>query len=83
VLKTGLSYKDQALLLLYSEVSEAVLVEDLFSWLEYSRMDLFKQRVLAPLHQARHLEWDRDANTVQLSPTGACDVETRILAGEG
>jgi hypothetical protein len=79
VLTPGLGYKDQALLLLYSDVSEAVLVEDLFEWVEYSRLDLFKERVLAPLHQARLVEWDRDAKTVQISPTGARLVEDKIL----
>jgi hypothetical protein len=79
VLTSGLSYKDQALLLLYSDVSEAVLVEDLFEWVEYSRLDHFRQRVLAPLHRARLVEWDRDAKTVQISPTGARTVEDGIL----
>ena len=81
VLTPGLAYKDQTLLLLYYDVSEAVLVEDLFEWVEYSRLDLFKERVLAPLHQARLVEWDRDAKTVQISPIGARVVEDRILQG--
>lgn len=36
VLRRGLDYKSQTLLLLYSEVDEAVLVEDVFDWTEYS-----------------------------------------------
>jgi len=80
VLRTDLDYKSQALLLLYSELSAAVLAEDLFDWTEYARFDHFKARVLKPLHSARLIEWDREAGTIQLSPTGILDVELRILA---
>lgn len=64
---------------LNASVSEAVLVEDLFEWVEYLRFDVFKQRVLAPLHRARLVEWDRDGETVQISPTGAPVAEEGLL----
>jgi hypothetical protein len=56
VLKKGLDYKSQVLLLLYSEVGDAVLIEDLFTWTEYSRMNDFLRHVLTPLHKARLIE---------------------------
>lgn len=79
VLKKGLSYKDQTLLLLYSEVDEAVLVEDLFEWTEYARLADFRRAVLAKLHSERLVEWDRDTETVILSPLGILEVERSIL----
>ena len=79
VLRTGLSMRDQTLLLLYSEVADAVLVEDLFSWTEYARLDHYKSRVLGPLHRERLIEWDRGAEAAILSPIGVEHVESAIL----
>lgn len=79
VLRQGLSMKDQTLLLLYSEVADAVLIEDLFEWTEYARFDHYKARILAPLHQERLIEWDRGTETAVLSPTGVAHVETSTL----
>lgn len=79
VLRPGLDYQAQTLLLLYSDVDEAVLIEDLFEWVEYSRFDNFKTRVLAKLHGDRLIEWDRPTDTAILSPTGIAKVEEEIL----
>ena len=79
VLRTGLSYQEQVLLLLYSEATDAVLVEDLFAWAEHSRLADFKHRVLAPLHQARAIEWDRESDFAVISPSGIAKVEDEIL----
>lgn len=79
VLKKGLDYKAQTLLLLYSEVNEAVLVEDLFEWTEYARMNDFCRHVLTPLHRDRLIEWDKDTDAAIISPTGIRRVETEIL----
>lgn len=79
VLKQGLTYKEQTLLLLYSELSEAVPIEDLFEWTEYSRFASFKVRVLSPLHKGRLIEWDKDTDTALLSPSGIREVEAKIL----
>lgn len=79
VLMQGLDYKGQTLLLLYAEPEEAVLIEDLFEWVEYSRFDNYKVRVLKPLHQERLIEWDRENDTATLSPTGIEEVEKKIL----
>ena len=79
VLKAGLEFKAQTLLLLYSTVNEAVLVEDLFEWTEYSRMDLYKRNVIGSLHKGRLVEWDKETDTVLISPTGITHVERSIL----
>ena len=82
VLKDGLSVKDQALLLLYSSTDSSVLFEDLFDWIEYSNLHVFKNKVLGVLHKQRLLEFDKDNEVVVLSPTGVRYVETYILQNE-
>lgn len=79
VLKVGLEYKAETLLLLYSEVNEAVLIEDLLEWTEYSRMDNYKRNVIGPLHKSRLIEWDQDTDAAMISPTGISQVENEIL----
>ncbi len=79
VLKKGLDYKSQVLLLLYSEVNEAVLIEDLYDWTEYSRMNDFRRHVLTPLHRDRFIEWDKDSDAALLSPIGIQRVESEII----
>ncbi len=79
VLKKGLSFKAQVLLLLYSEVNDAILAEDLYEWTEYSRFPDFKRRVLASLHSDRLIEWDREMDAATLSPSGIQEVEAKIL----
>jgi hypothetical protein len=56
-----------------------VPVEDLLKWVEYSRMNDFRTKVLAPLHDSRLVEFDRETNTVLLSPRGAEETERKIL----
>jgi hypothetical protein len=80
VLKDGLVAKDQALLLLYSAQEGSVLTEDLISWIEYSNPSVFKSKVLSKLHSDRLVEWDRDIESVTLSPKGAKHVEEFLLA---
>jgi len=79
VLRNGLEYKQQVLLLCYQEPERAVLSEDLFSWVEYSYLPMFKKSVLVPLHKKRLIEYDRDSETVTISPLGIRAVEERIL----
>lgn len=79
VLRTDLGYKEQTLLLLYSHPDEAVLIEDLFEWTEYSRLDNYKDRILAQLHKDRLIEWDRSTDAAHISPTGIQQVEDEIL----
>lgn len=79
ILKKGLPFKDQVLLLCYQDPSSAILSEDLFDWVEYSNFSVFKNKVLAPLHKERLIEYDQSADCVTISPLGAKDVQDRIL----
>jgi len=80
ILREGLNYRDQTLLLLYSEENIFVSVRDIFDWIEYSRLNNFRARILKPLHQSRLIEWNKDKDTVAISPTGIRQVEDRILS---
>jgi hypothetical protein len=79
VLKLGLSYKLQTLLLLYTEPDTGVLVEDLCEWVEHSRIREFRSDVLAKLHGERLIEYDKANEIVYLSPLGIEEVETNII----
>jgi hypothetical protein len=83
VLSPGMTVKDQVLLLLHGTNDPAVPAEDLCDWVEYSELSKFRTRVLRPLHAARLVEFDAATQTVVLSPTGAAEVERRILANPG
>jgi hypothetical protein len=78
VLRADLTRKQQVLVILYSEPEEAVPAEDLCVWLEAPRMDLFKARVLQPMHAARLIEYDRETETVVLLPPGLAEAETLL-----
>lgn len=78
VLDPSLSYADQTLLLLYSDVDTAVPVEDLADWVGAKRKDLFLSRVIRGLHANRLVEFDDESRTVILSPSGAGAAEAVI-----
>jgi len=79
VLREGLSFKDQVLLLCYSDQENAVCSEDLYSWVEYSNQSVFRSKVLTPLHRGRLIEYDRQSELVTISPLGIVHVEDKIL----
>jgi hypothetical protein len=79
ILKKGLSAKDQTLILLYSSTDTSVFIEDLFNWIEYSNLSVYKSKVLTPLHKERFLEFDKDDDVVVLSPLGTQYVEGHLL----
>ena len=79
VLKKGLKARDQALLLLYSTQNSAILVEDLCDWVEYSNPQMFKNKIIAQLHKERFLEFDRESESIILSPKGAEYVEKNLM----
>jgi hypothetical protein len=79
ILDATLSYRDQALLLLYGEIDYAVPCEDLVEWTEHPRRTNFNRDVLDKLHRARLIEWDRDTDMAILSPTGIREVEAEVL----
>jgi hypothetical protein len=80
ILKKGLDYKDKVLLLTYNEVTTGTAVEDLFEWLEYSNLSVFKKNVLFSLHSDGLIEFDKELDYVHLSPLGIREVEERILS---
>lgn len=81
VLRDGLTYPQQVLLLLYSDSATGVLSEDLFDWTEHSNLAMFKTSVLNPLHKKRLIEYDREEEMIFLSPLGTAEVEKNLLKG--
>jgi hypothetical protein len=79
VLRTDLNAKQKSLLLAYTDVQSGLLVEDLFLWVEYSNLAVFKRKVLKPLHEAKLIEYDKESEAVFLSPLGVQEVESKIL----
>ena len=79
VLKEGLKAKDQTLLLLYSSQNSAVLLEDLCDWIEYSNIQVFKNTIIKKLHKRRFLEFDKDSESIVLSPKGVEYVEKNLI----
>jgi hypothetical protein len=80
VLRPGLNKQDETLLLLYSEVEQAIPAEDLCEWVEYSSLSMYRTRVLKPLHERRLIEHDSEVDVVHLSPRGVAHVEEALLA---
>lgn len=79
ILRDGLKARDQTLFLLYSKKDSAVFVEDLCDWIEYCNPHAFKSNVLSTLHKERLIEYDKESESVTLSPKGAKHVEDNIL----
>lgn len=79
VLKLGLSYKQQTLLLVYTEPDTGVLTEDLCEWVEHPRIRTYRSDVLNILHDERLIEYDKVNEIVYLSPLGIEEVETKII----
>lgn len=82
VLKKGLDYKQQVLLLTYNDPANGVFIEDLYEWTEYSDFSMFKKSVIVPMHKKRLVEYDKETDTVIISPLGIVEVEQRILSEE-
>lgn len=81
VLRSDLDFKQKTLLLLYSSVDSAVLAEDLYAWSKYSHFAMFRKSVLSELDTANLVEYDRESDTVIISPIGIKCVEEEILRG--
>jgi hypothetical protein len=79
VLDTSLNYREQTLLLLYSEIETGVPTEDLFLWTGHSRFANYRRDILGKLHGDRLIEWDRETEMAIISPTGVSEVEQVIL----
>jgi hypothetical protein len=78
VLDVSLKQSDQVLVLLYNDIDTAIPIEDLATWVGVTRIDLFRARVVARLHERRLVEWDDETQTVMLSPSGAEAAEAII-----
>lgn len=79
VLRTDLNFKQKTLLLLYSSTEGAVLAEDLFAWTKYSNFAMFKRAVLSELDRENLIDYDRETESVTLSPLGGKLVEDEII----
>lgn len=79
ILNPQLSASQKVLVLAYSDVQGGLLVEDAQEWSEYENTTNFRNQILAPLHQKKLIEYDREIRTIHISPTGIEEVETRIL----
>lgn len=79
VLDPSLSFRDQTLYLLYSEIEKGVPTEDLLEWTEHPNRSNYRRDVLSRLHKERLIEWDKETEMAIISPTGIADVEERLL----
>lgn len=77
VLKTGLTLKQNTLLLLLSEPGD-VSEKDLIGWLESKNPASLRRDVLRPGHRERLWEYDATARTIRLLPPGVAAAETLV-----
>jgi hypothetical protein len=80
VLRTGMTWKQQTLVLLLSEAGD-VGEADLFRWLEHPGLPSFRKDVLKQLHKSRLIDYDTDKRTVRLLPPGVTAAEEVVAAG--
>lgn len=80
VLRTGMTWKQQTLMLLLTEAAE-VAEADLFRWLEHPGLPSFRKDVLKVLHKARLIDYDVDKRTVTLLPPGVTAAEELVQQG--
>lgn len=80
VLAPDLDFKQKTLLLLYQSAENFEFIEDLYSWVEYSSLSMFKSAVVKPLHNKKLIEYDQETSIVHLSPLGISYVEKNILS---
>lgn len=78
VLRRGLTWKQQTLLLLLTEAGD-VAEADLFCWLEHPGLPSLRRDVLVRLHRDRLIEYDRDNRTVRLLPPGVSAAEALLV----
>lgn len=81
VLRTGLTWKEQTLVLLLTD-TEPASESDLVRWLEHKSVSNYRRTVLKPMHKDRLIDYDEDKRTVRLLPPGVTTAET-IVATKG
>lgn len=69
VLKPGLTWKKNTLLVLLSETGE-VAETDLFKWVEHKSLPVYRRDVLRPGHRERLWEYDETDRTIRLLTPG-------------
>ena len=79
VLRSDLTNKDKALLLLYTCPDLGALTEDLCLWTKYSSPSMFRTRVLRQLDSEDLVDYDEEIEYVVLSPLGVARVERELL----
>jgi hypothetical protein len=79
VLQNSLNFREKTLLILYTANSDGILIEDLFEWVEYSNLSMFKRSVINPLHKERLVEFDKETESVFISPLGLNLVESTLI----
>jgi hypothetical protein len=78
ILDPKMSMKNKTLLLLHSSAIP-VAEEEIFGWVEHSNASVYRRDVLRRVHRAKLVEYDADAKTVALSPTGVAYVEQKLI----
>lgn len=79
VLRKGLTWKQQSLLLLLTEAGD-VSEGDLFKWLEHPGLPSFRKDVLKQLHKDRLIDYDTVNRIVRLLPPGVGAAEALVVA---
>ena len=82
VLDSVKSADEKVLILTYAE-PDAVAVNDLLRWSEYSNGSRMRKDVLKKLHKKAWVHFDPKADTVQILPPGQRHVEQNGLLGHG
>ncbi|MFZ5552103.1 MAG: hypothetical protein ACOZCO_03230 [Bacteroidota bacterium] len=78
ILKNGLSFSEKTLLLLYNELDNSANIKDLFNWVEYSSLSMYKSKIILTLHKEKLIEFDQTTLNVTISPKGIQNIETLL-----
>ena len=78
ILKNGLSFSEKTLLLLYNELDNSANIKDLFNWVEYSSLSMYKSKIILALHKEKLIEFDQTTLNVTISPKGIQNIETLL-----
>lgn len=77
VLRTGLTWKEQTLVLLLTD-TEPASESDLIRWLEHKSVSNYRRSVLKPMHKDRLIDYDEEKRTIRLLPPGIMAAETLV-----
>src|SRR5947209_333947 len=77
VLKPGMTWRKQTLVLLLTEPGE-VSESDLLRWLEHPAARDLRKNVLKPLHKERLVEYDEGTRKIRLLPPGVTEAESLV-----